>query len=572
MKFTGEQAELLIRARTGHLTDTDIMFYDISFDRYVYQNLRTKKLSFYKEKAAIKKSYELVNYLVKGKHIVEELPVYICVFDPTKSGGFYEEHGEKYFNFFEEPEAFALKRASEHKSNNITFLKKYKYFNILLKNLLVKEDYLEYFVNWLSVIINERIKTRTAIIFKGIEGTGKGVLWDQLITPLFSDKYTVTVENEGLRSQFNGQLENKLFVLFNEIKGDFRESATLYEKLKIYISDSEISINNKYGGAGKSSNFFNSIFFSNNSLPVQISPRDRRYTVFNTGNTTLTQICESLGITTDDFIAGLKQERDSFIKDLFAYDYNISRACNTMVTEEKTIISESTTPKLQLISAKLKEQDFNWLYERGVETIETMKFDIEGAQEAIINDLEQKFFYFLENHLTQGFISNIDLVTLYRLFVNFEETSSIKIANAWTPNLGKSQLKKLNGKALRIRVVGKIKEWSIESYIQENLDKEDIEHNLSPESHFDDHLLREEIRKEIESRKVVEDKDTLAKKESSVEKEPIASMSVEEYIANYEYSKALEEIFPLEGDKEEIIVSNNNPIDSLDQAIEAIYG
>ena len=462
MSFSPEQTEILLRARTGALGDNgDKMFYDLTFKRFVRISPQNK-LYYYDKDSAARKAYELVSYAVKGRHVVEELPNYICEFNPRSQSGFYEKEGEKYFNLFEEPKAFALKVPAKHKSLDISFIEKYEHYNILLKNLFVKEEYLEYFINWLSTIINERIKTRTAIVLKGVEGTGKGLLQEQLIVPLFSEKYTTTMENEALRSQFNGELENKLFVIFNEIKGDFRESATLYEKLKIYISDSTININNKYGWAGAADNHFNCMFFSNNSLPVQISPTDRRYTVFNTSSTPLLEICEGMGITTDDFVAGLAKEREAFIQDLFAYNYNVARACKVLNTEEKVIIAESTTPKIQLVSNKLKTQDFKWLQERAAETFAAMKTDINGGFEAVINSLEEKFEAFLKDHLTEGYVTNEDLVTLYRIFVNFDETSPIKIANAWTPYLGKSKLKKMGAKPVRVRVVGSKKEWNTE--------------------------------------------------------------------------------------------------------------
>ena len=487
MKLTAEQIELLYQARTGQVNDYEKMFYDLAFDRFVYID-RESKLHFLKEKAAIRKAYELVNYAVKGKLIVEELPNYYCVFNSKKLGGFYEEGSQKFFNFYEEPKTFALKRSCEHKSKDLSFLKNHKYYNILLKNLLVKEEYLEYFINWLSSIINERAKTRTSIILKGVEGTGKGLLWDELIAPIFSEKYITVVENESLRSQFNGDLENKLFVLFNEIKGDFRESATLYEKLKIYISDPKISINNKYGGAGLADNNFNCIFYSNNDLPVQISPTDRRYTVFNTSSTPILEICDAMGITTDDFVAGLRKERDAFIRDLFAYNYDFSRACRILHTEEKEIIAESTTPKISLVSKKIKAQDFNWLYERGIDIVETMRTDINGNHEAVVEVLKGSLESMLEQHLTEGYVTNEDLVTLYRLFVNFDETSAIKISNAWTPFLGKAVVKKIAGKAVRIRAVGSQKEWTILS--KENDSKED--------------LSSKDIKKEIEEKEIVQ--------------------------------------------------------------------
>ena len=102
---------------------------------------------------------------------------------------------------------------------------KYPHIKALLDNLFLGEDRVEYFTNWLSYIIDTKNKTGTSIILRGIPGTGKNVLWENIIQHLIGKKYTHEISNDALNSKFNGELENKLFILANEIKGNLTDSS-----------------------------------------------------------------------------------------------------------------------------------------------------------------------------------------------------------------------------------------------------------------------------------------------------------------------------------------------------------
>ncbi len=108
---------------------------------------------------------------------------------------------------------------------------------------------------------------------------GKGIIYKHIIQHAIGERYTTVVDNEALKSRFNGELENKLFVLANEIKADFREGNSVYERLKMYVTDDEIRFEDKNVKARTIPNFFNMWFHSNHNVPLQIQGNDRRYTV-----------------------------------------------------------------------------------------------------------------------------------------------------------------------------------------------------------------------------------------------------------------------------------------------------
>jgi hypothetical protein len=143
-------------------------------------------------------------------------------------------------------------------NEDLSFLSKYPHIKALLENLCNKQEHLEYFINWLSTALATKTKIGTSILFRGIQGTGKGVFWKYLIEYFVGLNYTLILENDTLKSNFTPKgLEKCLFVLANEIKADFRDGNSTYEKLKMYISDDILRIEEKGIQAFNTKNHFN---------------------------------------------------------------------------------------------------------------------------------------------------------------------------------------------------------------------------------------------------------------------------------------------------------------------------
>ncbi len=213
------------------------------------------------------------------KSAVEYISCKEMVFNPHKPLNFIVD-GVEYANLFIKSKFLSF-NSKGRKINSIKW-GKYKAIAPLFENVFKTRERMDYFVNWLAYGFQTLSKARTAIVSKGIQGTGKGVIFEKIIQYAVGEKYTTVLENEALKSRFNGELENKLFVLANEIKADFREGNSIYERLKMYVTDKEIRFEDKNIKARTIPNFFNIWLHSNNDVPLQIQGSDRRYTVFNT--------------------------------------------------------------------------------------------------------------------------------------------------------------------------------------------------------------------------------------------------------------------------------------------------
>lgn len=346
--------------------------------------------------------------------------------------------------------------------NDFTFLENYPFIDRLLNNLFVDFDRKKYFLNWLSCALVTRKKNRTAIVLKGIQGSGKGVLWEQIIEYAIGKNYCATISNDDLKSQFNDKLENKLFILANEIQGDFRDGNTSYEKLKMYITDSELRLEQKKIDARRVENYFNVLISSNNTTPLQIQGSDRRYTVYETSSRKLKDIAQNdCGITIAQFIDKVQEERDAFISDLLLYNYDVELASTAQQTDEKHRIYRASMTKHEILADKLKELDAEFFLNDFAEIAETMKaeefFNLCKERKVVsINDeIQMTVEHLISNMFTDIELheraENAHLQFLFEVFTS--DRSATKIGTILSSHFGQSKTIRSGDVVKRYRTV-----------------------------------------------------------------------------------------------------------------------
>jgi len=139
---------------------------------------------------------------------------------------------------------------------------------------------IDHFINWLAVVTQNLTVSGTAWVWQGTQGTGKGVLFHHILSPLFGDHNVVSKRMEELQSEFTGFMENKFLVFIDEIEaGRSLYHGKITAKLKNLIVEPMISIRQMYVGSYMAVNYANMIFASNKSAPIEVAPDDRRFNV-----------------------------------------------------------------------------------------------------------------------------------------------------------------------------------------------------------------------------------------------------------------------------------------------------
>ena len=137
-----------------------------------------------------------------------------------------------------------------------------------------------HFINWLAAAAQTKDKTLTTFLFQGTQGTGKGLMFDHVIAPLFGSKYSRSVTIEQLEEKFNGYLSETLMLLIDEFRhGDSQATKFLENKLKMFVTEKIMELRLMHHNSAPTRTFFNTIFFSNNEDAIRIPEGDRRINV-----------------------------------------------------------------------------------------------------------------------------------------------------------------------------------------------------------------------------------------------------------------------------------------------------
>jgi hypothetical protein len=455
-------------------------FYDIGRQKYVMFLESTQEIVRV-EKEHIFKAYiaqhGIEEYRRNKKEILDKIELKYLVFDPHNSRE-WVKNKFTYKNTFLMSSSLRIAKTKREKSslsslnNNLNFLKKYPHINLLLDNLFVSDSRKEYFINWLSSAFNTMNKNRTAIILRGIPGAGKNVLYEQIIEYALGQNYCVIIGNDDLATNFNISLENKLFVLANEIKGNLHNGNTAYEKVKQYITEAEIRVEQKGVDSRKIINYFNMLIFSNNQTPLQIQGDDRRYTVYETNNIPLKEIIESeFKVDTFNYIKAIQSERDDFIIDLIMYNYDINKAQKCQETEEKERIYRASMTKIEILSDKIKSNDKHF-FDDILEILEDEDKEelfsfFRDKKIPITNESVADTFKYIVSDINKDYKENIIknnyLIFLYNYFVSKSDSGTKRGSNL-SSFFGKS---KNTSKQIRYRYISTIEKYKAEKEASE---------------------------------------------------------------------------------------------------------
>ena len=379
-KIKGASLPLLPESKLASKIDNKdhiIIFYDPSVKEYaIFDNNGLKYNKKEKVLEYVKNMYfkneSLKEAEKKARLLIHNCPVYETILDTKLLFGISDDN--YYFNIFEPTEVISF-NVSERYDIDIDYIKtRFPYHYTLLSNLFNSTERLEYFLNWLSYILNTGYKTRNCIVLTGVQGSGKGVLYDYIIRPAFGDKYCEKLLRRDIKSNFTGLLHNKLFVVVDEM--DKRSSYEILDKIKSYITDTSITIERKGIDSFTTENKFNMMIFSNSTVPVKVEQSNRRFSVFRSDVQIKDVIDPNL------LIEGLKSESLSFefLKFIKSLRYSEKYAETLFTTQEGEVAKEGSLSEIESICNKLKEARWDELindYPEAEEAIELIKEETE---------------------------------------------------------------------------------------------------------------------------------------------------------------------------------------------------
>lgn len=365
------------------------LFYDSITDTYVrisrytdtdrdgteHDRIRTDRF----KPATINKYIDLESKKLAGVHIdtkfrttiLRNFKPYIKEFAPLKPAFFGE-----FFNTYK-PNGFLDVQVENilhvEKFVEISMPQRYPAINALLENIAPYIDERVFLLNWLSTILNTAKKTKTAIILKGIQRTGKGVFASKIIEYAMHESNCFVATNANLSDNFNSYLEDKLFITFDEVKGDFHKDKDIANKIKLIVSEENISIRTMHTNPYMIRFTANCIFLSNEDLPIPMDQSDERLSVIETKSKTLFQVAQGMNLDLTQFIELLEKERDAFLIHLKMCKFNKQLAMSTIQNKTKKAIQDATSTTQAVLKTAFRSQDLETISEILDEAIQDTK-------------------------------------------------------------------------------------------------------------------------------------------------------------------------------------------------------
>lgn len=150
----------------------------------------------------------------------------------------------------------------------------------VLRSICVDEETYDYFMNWLAYIFQTRKKTGIAWIFHGVPGTGKGILHEKILQPLFGRDHTPKVTAQQFREQFNAYQETAIILWLDEIKLDNSPAGDeIIDKLKNLITEETTTLRLMHRNPVTIKSYVNTILATNHPDPLPIDDHDRRFCI-----------------------------------------------------------------------------------------------------------------------------------------------------------------------------------------------------------------------------------------------------------------------------------------------------
>lgn len=217
-------------------------------------------------------------------------------------------------------------------------------------------EIVEHFINWLATIVQTRDRTRTAWVLHGTQGTGKGILTNNILKPLFGT-HTATRRMEELNEKYNHFMEGSFLVFVDEVETKaLQNERGVMAKLKNFITEPTIALRQMYANAVEVRNYTNWIFMSNKTDPIIIDKEDRRH---NVGKYQPNKL-----IITDAEIAQIEKELQTFYNFLADYPADVERAGTVIHTTDRNTMISISESSVDTVGSALLEGNMNFFIEQ----------------------------------------------------------------------------------------------------------------------------------------------------------------------------------------------------------------
>lgn len=220
------------------------------------------------------------------------------------------------------------------------------------------EERAAWVLNWLAYFFQTLQRSQVSLLLRGSQGAGKGILFDEVLKPLFGADQTIQINDKSLQTQFLGSIiEGRLFYNLDEVQHDLASSKKVKNFLKALVTNSGIVLEKKFQNMERETPLYGQVLITTNEpYSLEVEPSDRRFTVYSTGEK-LESVSWLGSGSYHAMSAAIKSELPDFADYLYSYKVDVSLANTAQDTSEKEALVGATTDRFQQFAHAIKKKD-----------------------------------------------------------------------------------------------------------------------------------------------------------------------------------------------------------------------
>lgn len=222
----------------------------------------------------------------------------------------------------------------------------------------------EHFLNWVAFILQNRDRTLTSWVMHGVQGTGKGVVMDKILRPIFGFNQTTVRRMEEFKQPYNAYMRQCFIVVVDEVQTrSLVDESGVMANIKNFVTEPIITIRQMYASPVEARNYTNWIFYSNKVDPIQIDREDRRTNVAKYQPEKFYKTEEDLKRWPADKLK-IEKELQAFHDYLFNFEVDVTAAATPIQTEDRDTLIAIGENAIDTVSNALLNGTMDFLLEQ----------------------------------------------------------------------------------------------------------------------------------------------------------------------------------------------------------------
>jgi hypothetical protein len=219
----------------------------------------------------------------------------------------------------------------------------------------------EHFFNWFAYAFQTKQKLTTAWVFTGIEGTGKGLFFHQIIHQLYG-KHAGYKTLDNVEDQFNDFEEHTLFLVVDEFKlTDSASSNKMMNKLKHMVTETFGTVRGMRQAQRQVKLYANMCFNSNEIEVIRLSASDRR---FNIGKRQEVPILAAYPHIMEDLKKNRDKELMNLVEFVNAFEADPIQAYQPLNNNAKQLMRDASMTWIDHFITAIKTSNLDYFVEK----------------------------------------------------------------------------------------------------------------------------------------------------------------------------------------------------------------